>query len=155
MVWQQGVRQSQDSWPELGQGLFHSTWHHAEGYKAVGSWLGVGCCLERLRTGNWSYHFPGLTPLVTHIQRLQGWGGFSIPLPHILSMIMHVKLLFGTWYVLVFHLFSRGMLTFNRWDTGPYRWKLGMSSLNYWNSQQLRHRPVGSRRDFLHVVEVG
>lgn len=37
----------------------------------------------------------------------------------------------------MFHLFSRGTLTFNRWDTGPYRWKVGhiIRIMNYWNSR--------------------
>jgi len=54
------------------------------------------------------------------------WGGFSIPLPHVLSVVTQVEPQGTPWCVAsVFPLLSRETLAPNRWDTGPYRWGVG------------------------------
>jgi len=76
---------------------------------------------------NWSHYFPGRTnscdclPLQLTYPCLQNQGWFSIPFPHILSMIMHVKPRDDKCCVSTTpSLLSRGMLTPNGWSMGSY-----------------------------------
>lgn len=65
-----------DRWPELGMGLFHTMLHHADGYKAVRSWLGTATALELagcLSTGSETWCWLGVGSCVVSWASVGGW----------------------------------------------------------------------------------
>lgn len=74
---------------------------------------------------------------------------FSIPLPHVDSVVIQIKPQGNPWGILtLFSLLSRGTLTPNRWDTAPYRW--GVGSILF-ELQHLQSGDVG-RRDIFFIL---